>query len=550
VKYAPHFTLKKSTFERMLALLKSQRYALSILSGLLMVVSFPFTGSLTFLVFVAWVPLLYVEQNIAEKRYRSGKMFIHAYLTFFIYNIGTTWWVANASEGGAMMAIGLNALFMALVFQLYHFSKRTLKLKFASYTLPLFWVAFEYLHMRWEMSWPWLTVGNTFSIVPSWVQWYALTGVFGGTLWVLYINILLFDVLRAWKNSNQLKIKKFAGYCALAFVVPLAISMVQYYTYQDQGRKIEVVAVQPNIDPYHEKFTGSIEGQMDKMLSLADEKVTKNTTLVIFPETAISWSFYEGDFSRLPIYPMLIERMKKWDGAQLLTGASTAQFFEKKNSRASMKINGGPGYIESYNSSLILREKGNYEFLHKSKLVPGVEVLPFSDWFPFLEEWSINNGGTSGTLGVEKEPKVLKDGDFCFASVICYESIYGDFVRQQCAKGAEAIFILTNDGWWKDTPGYKQHCSFASLRAIENRRSIARSANTGISCFVNQRGDITQKTAWWKPAAIRSHVALNKEKTVYMRTGDLLAKVGLSLSFSILMMSIYRRFKPAKETTR
>ncbi len=87
MKYAPHFTLKKSTFERMLALLKSQRYALSILSGLLMVVSFPFTGSLTFLVFVAWVPLLYVEQNIAEKRYRSGKMFIHAYLTFFIYNI-------------------------------------------------------------------------------------------------------------------------------------------------------------------------------------------------------------------------------------------------------------------------------------------------------------------------------------------------------------------------------------------------------------------------------------------------------------------------------
>jgi apolipoprotein N-acyltransferase len=133
--------------------------------------------------------------------------------------------------------------------------------------------------------------------------------------------------------------------------------------------------------------------------------------------------------------------------------------------------------------------------------------------------------------------------------VICYESIYGDFVRQQCKKGADAIFIITNDGWWEDTPGYKQHCSFASLRAIENRRSIARSANTGTSCFVNQRGDITQKTEWWKPAVIRSNVFLNKEKTVYMRTGDLLAKIGLALSFSILLMSLLRIFKPVKPAT-
>jgi apolipoprotein N-acyltransferase len=244
-----------------------------------------------------------------------------------------------------------------------------------------------------------------------------------------------------------------------------------------------------------------------------------------------------------------MDHMKKWGNAQLLTGASTAEFFERKHSRASMKINGGPGYIESYNSSMILRAEGDFEFLHKSKLVPGVEVLPFSNWFPILEEWSIDNGGTSGTLGVEKEPNVLRDGDFCFAPVICYESIYGDFVRQQCAKGAEAIFILTNDGWWKDTPGYKQHCSFASLRAIENRKSIVRAANTGTSCFVNQRGDLLQQTDWWKPDVIRADVSLNKKKTIYMRTGDLLAKVGMALAFSLILLSMYRLFVPIKPIT-
>ena len=526
-----------------------QRYLLSILSGILMVVSFPFTGSLTPLVFVAWIPLLFVEHNISDKRYRSSKVFVHAYITFFIYNIGTTWWVANASEGGATMAIVLNSLFMAMTFQLFHFTKRKLKLSFANYTLPFFWIAFEYLHLRWEMSWPWLTVGNVFSITPSWVQWYAITGALGGTLWVILSNIFFFEALRSWKFKDSSKSRKMIIAGGFFLTIPLSISLVQYYTHREEGRKIEVVAVQPNIDPYTEKFTSSIESQMNAMLSLADRKVTKKTALVIFPETAISWSFYESDFPRLPIYPMLIERLKKWGHAQLLTGASTAEFFQRKHSRASMKINGGPGYIESYNSSMILRGEGDYAFLHKSKLVPGVEVLPFSDWFPILEEWSIDNGGTSGTLGVEKEPKVLRDGDFCFAPVICYESIYGDFVRQQCAKGAEAIFIITNDGWWKDTPGYKQHCSFASLRAIENRKSIVRSANTGTSCFVNQRGDISQKTGWWKPAVIRADVHLNKKKTIYMRTGDLLAKLGLALSMSLVLISLYRSVVPVKTTT-
>ena len=102
---------------------RSQRCLFSILSGILMVVSFPFTGSATPIVFVSWIPLLFVEQHISDKRYRSGKVFIHAYLTFFIYNIGTTWWVWNASGGGATMAIILNALFMALTVQLFHFSK-------------------------------------------------------------------------------------------------------------------------------------------------------------------------------------------------------------------------------------------------------------------------------------------------------------------------------------------------------------------------------------------------------------------------------------------
>jgi len=218
------------------------------------------------------------------------------------------------------------------------------------------------------------------------------------------------------------------------------------------------------------------------------------------------------------------------------------KMFSKKNSRASLPTNSGM-FIERYNTSFLIDEANELSFVHKSKLVPGVEIIPFSNYFPFLEELSIENGGTSGSLGIEKEPKIFETEKFRFAPVICYESIYGEWVAEQCRKGADLICIATNDGWWGDTPGYKQHMSLARLRAIENRRCIVRSANTGISCFINQRGDVSQATSWWVSGVIKGNVALNNDITFYTKYGNVL---GRSLSFVSVLLLIYtfvKRFK-------
>ena len=105
---------------------------------------------------------------------------------------------------------------------------------------------------------------------------------------------------------------------------------------------------------------------------------------------------------------------------------------------------------------------------------------------------------------------------------------------QYVRKGAQLIFIITNDGWWKNTPGYKQHLSFARLRAIETRRSIARSANTGISCFINQRGEISQATEWWVPASIKGNLNANSAITFYVKHGDYIARVAIFMSIVLL----------------
>lgn len=529
----------------MIQLSKKHRYFLSSLSGLLMVISFPFTGSLTPLVFVSWIPLLFLESYISERNYRSSKVFLHAYIAFFVYNIGTTWWIWNASFDGAVMAITLNALFMSITFHLFHLTKKYVGKKEGYLALIFFWCAFEYFHYHWELSWPWLHLGNAFSIVPSFVQWYSYTGVLGGTVWVLLLNLIGFRIVQNVYLKREKWLIQTPLFYTLGFLLflPITISLVQYFGYQEKKNPLEVVVIQPNIDPYNEKFTAALEDQLKKLCDQADPLVRPSTDIVIAPETAISWPFYEEDLLLTSFYPYLKMRKAKWGDPAFYCGASTARSFETKNSPASRKYLDGPGYYESYNTSLLLDEKNNHTFLHKSKLVLGVEKMPFTEWLPFLEQLSIDKGGTSGTLGIEKEAKVLQTEKVTFAPVICYESIYGEFNAEQCRKGAQAIFIITNDGWWKDTPGYKQHMSFARLRAVENRRSVARSANTGISCFINQRGDVLQKSKWWEPIALRETINLNNDTTFYTKYGDVIGRSFAFVSVLLLLLTVVRAFK-------
>lgn len=527
---------------------KKRRYLWSVISGLMMVFAFPYTGSFFPLIFIALVPLLLVENHIYINKLRPSNVFVHSYITFFIYNLGTTYWIWFASPEGAIFAFILNSLIMALVFQLFHFTKRSAGTLVGMISLVIYWVGFEYIHYHWELSWPWLNLGNTFANQPQLIQWYSLFGVLGGTFWILIINILVFKIVYAvfilkqtWKKQRNIGI----GMIAI-LLIPITISWIQYATYEEQGIDTEIVITQPNIDPYNEKFTGSVEQQLNTICDLADEQTTDQTDFVLAPETALPFSFYEEEVKRIIYYPYLVDRKAKWPNASLLIGASTQRYFKKKRSRASIKIQGGPGYEEYYNSSMLIDHLDRPSFIHKSKLVLGVEKIPFSNIFPFLETLAIQNGGTSGTLGVENSPQVFKSKGITFAPVVCYESIYGEFIAEQCKRGAKLIFVITNDGWWKDTPGYKQHMAFSRLRAIENRKSVARSANTGTSAFINQRGDVLQASGWWVKASMKETLKRNSVKTFYTKHGDFAGKSFAMVSILLIIIAIVKRFAKSR----
>ena len=174
---------------------------------------------------------------------------------------------------------------------------------------------------------------------------------------------------------------------------------------------------------------------------------------------------------------------------------------------------------------------------HKTKLVPGAEKMPFPKVLDKLGSLMINLGGIQGSLGSENENYPFEINGKVIKPLICYESIYGDLENGV----SDIISIITNDGWWRETAGYKQHFAYARLRAIEERRSIIRSANTGISGVIDQNGHIVQESKWDERVCLSTLVTLHQEQTFYSTYGDYLGRLSVFVAFLLLISSFVKR---------
>jgi len=524
---------------------------LSLLTSILLSLAWPANG-FSFLMLIAFVPLLFVEDYLYKNKSHSSRfsVLLYAYLSFILWNIVTTWWIYYASLPGAVAAIVLNSLFMALVWFFFHVTRRNIyknhliKSNYGYLALIAYWIAYEYFHLNWDLSWSWLNLGNGFSNYYQFVQWYEYTGTMGGSIWILLSNILVFicikDIIEKPVKSRKVRIINLAT-TLIVIIIPMIISIVIYKNYKEKNNPVEVVAVQPNIDPYNEKFGGmTTEQQIDKMLNLAKTKINSNTQFIVAPETALPEGAWMDALNDVPSIKKIRALLTENPQISVVIGASTYKLYdEKEGSVTARQYPGLKATYDAYNSALYLDTSLNIGVYNKSKLVPGVEKMPYPKVFGFLEKFAIDLGGMSGTLGTQDERSVFKNAkNIKVAPVICYESIYGEFLTGYVKNGAQLIFIITNDGWWNDTPGYRQHCTYASLRAIETRRSIARSANTGISCFVNQRGDRSQMTKWWVADVILQSINANDDMTFYVKHGDFLGTFSNYLSLLMTLFTI------------
>lgn len=461
----------------------------------------------------------------------------------FIWNVATTWWIWNASAPGALAAFFANSFIMCLPWLGYKIVKERKGLLVGSISLISFWMCFEFIHLHdWGLSWPWLTLGNVFATHTDWVQWYEYTGVSGGTLWILLSNVLVFTILNEYKEKGR-TIKYFLEMVSLLLllITPIFISHSIPTSFKGEDSNMQnVVVVQPNIDPYAKvsEETGSFDWQLNRLIETSEKEIDEKTVLVIWPETALYTPsrIQEETLKTNMFLGPLWSFLDKHPQISLFTGIESFRVFDQKTKYSEAMFG---KFVESYNGAMLIDSSGPSSFYHKSMLVPGVETLP---WFlRFISSWFEKFGGTTAGYAKQDVRTVLDEKHgYKIAPAICYESIYGAFMSKYIKNGANLICIITNDGWWKNTPGHLQHENYARLRAIESRTWVARSANTGISCFIDPYGNVIDPQPYNTQSAIKFAIPVIKHApTFYVRHPDLLFEIMTGISIILILWILF-----------
>ena len=418
------------------------------------------------------------------------------------------------------------------------------------------WIAWERFYFDAEISWPWLVLGNSFARTTWAIQWYEFTGALGGSLWIWLTNLSLFGILVSLSDGSMFywnrKAKSAAAvWIAAILVLPFIVSSAigkEYRDSMDSDEELEVLIVQPNIDPYNkfqamtqDQQNAIVEAQIDKSLAYRKGDSLAGPLLIVAPET-FTGDIIVGQYDRSRTWRRFAKILGNYPGVNMLFGASSYEYIGSPDRPSPTARNVREGlWVESHNSALMIDGDAETEIFHKSKLVVAVEHTPYPAILCRVDDML---GGVMGRCIGQDEITLLHAGDIPVGCAVCYESIYGEYYTDYIRKGARAMTIITNDAWWGNTPGYRQHLSYSSLRAIETRRAIARCANTGISAFISPSGEIVKETSWWKKEVLTGAIPLRNDITFFVSHGDITGRICTFLFLMLLLALVVRFRKP------
>ncbi len=518
-----------------------KKWQLAILSSVLMSIGWP-PLPLFFVLMIGLVPLLIMEEKIEVAKNNKFQFFGYIYLSLLIWNILTTWWVYKASLGGAIFMLFANSLLQTTPWLLYRYTKKIVSQDRALLLFICYYLGFEYIHHVWDLSWPWLTLGNSLASANIFAQWYEFTGTAGGSLWILLINVLIFNALKKQTNFNT----------SIAIIVlPILLSITLFFIRNsDKSNPIHVGISQPNFEPHEEKFSINSLVQLDTMLAQMDQLYQKGARIMVLPETALVDHITEVYCYQNEKVIKLQKFIKDHPGTSVLAGCETLVEYDKKATPTAREFSSDPGFFyDSYNTAYFLDSLGLQPFYHKAKLVPGTEIMPYPGLLSYLGKYAIALGGTSGSLGRDFKIVTFKIApNQIIAPNICYESIFGEWTGKFISQNnAGMIAVISNDGWWGQTYGHKQLMQYGTLRAIETRKWILRSGNTGISAIINEKGQVVQSTKFWERNTLNGTAFFNYTKTIYTLLGDYIGKIALLIALFVLPGLLVKKFTKNKE---
>lgn len=515
----------------------THRILLVLLSVLLLSCGwFGITG-LTLL--VALVPLLIISENLSDSKRDFWCMLGWATLTFMLWSASTIWWVWNATPLGPLAAGLVGTFYNLCGFMLYHYTSKRAPRALAYTMLVAVWISTEWAYNSADvMTFPWLLLGHGFS-VDSWaVQWYEYTGIFGGTLWALVSNLAIFEVLRTRTTSSKVRAGTFV-------LLPILLSVVLLLTYKPSERTAQISVIQPNVPCYEDEREAKDKmNPTDDIMNLISQ-VPASSSFMLLPESALAYIPGVGSIDENQYFfiePMLDEMISDNASTKLITGASTTVRYGDNQATSTARYRNRYGWYDRFNSALLVNNDGTIEdTYHKGKLVIGVEAVPMRQFFDYLE---IDLGGVTGQLGWGREYKLFENDGVLIGPSICYEGLYGGYFSGFARSGAEVMALISNDGWWGNTTGHKRLFDFCRLRAIETRRAIARSANTGISGFISPIGsNIGNRLEWDEEGVLTAELELRTDKTIYTIYGDWIARISTFVAVLTLLYYVAYRIR-------
>jgi len=482
----------------------TQKLFLCILSGFLTGLSHQ-PLSLGFLAWFSLVPFFYSIYSFTNKSRvaMAGFLFGFSYSLTQIFwlsmNIGTSPFVAKITTISATLYLSI----FYIIFALISFRIKKVSPWIGIWSMAFVWVALEYVKSLGLLGFPWISLGNSQVDYLYPIQIAEFTAVYGVTFWVVLLNLFIVQWLEYRYKSTII-------FGIISFSAPFLLGYYLLQNPENPSSKLNISIIQPNIHLEDKHGLSPIQN-LEQIIKMTKKYVNDSTDLLIWPETAVN-TFILKDSRTEKIITNFLKDQK----TELFTG-----FPEKEKSKKGTKY---------YNSIGHFDENGLIQSYQKIHPVPMAEHIPFSSIFPSLKK--LNLGQANWEIG--ENYTVFETHENLFSGVICYESTYPSLVRKFVNNGAEFIAVLVNDGWYETAPEPQQHAVQSVFRAIENRRTVVRSANTGISFIVEPSGEIKSKTTLNVKEGISASINLYSELTFYSKFGDIFSWMMIVISVGLL----------------
>ena len=499
---------------------------LILISAVLLILSFP-KYDLSFLAWVAFIPVLYaVEEKSVYRTFLLGWLFgffFYTGLMYWIVVVTTTYGKLIYPLGILVMLllVGYLSIYFGLAFAISKFieEKTTFKLPII---LPFIWVTMEYLRTFLFSGFPWENLGYSQYRVLSLIQFADITGVYGISFLIVFVNTTLYLLFR---SISDRKIP-----CKEIILAVLVVIVIFFYGRWRITQTKEITASSASIK------AGLIQGNIDQGIKwnmayrkqaiathqqLSMRALQEEARLIIWPEASTPFYFQsELDYQH--------------------------RIFEIINDKDTYLLLGSPSYdlqdggVRYFNSAFLLspsnRIIGRYDKIH---LVPYGEYVPLKRFFPFIHKMVEG----IGSFYSGKDMQLLTLPEAPFSVLICYEVIFPDLTRRFVKKGAQFLVNITNDAWFGKTSAPYQHLSMATFRAVENRRFIARAANTGVSAFIDATGKIKSSSPLFTETLLTGKIRLLNIQTFYTKYGDVFVQLSTLFSIALLFLAIARKIK-------